>query len=137
MRAVELSKVAAAAEVLRLGRFARRQAIRAGIGVGALLFTLAAFGMVNRLAYDVLILFVSRWLAALIVFAVDVVVAGVLVTLAVKSTPDAIEREAVTIRRQALAQLEPTLTTISSVGKTASLAFTVSKALRSGRLSAR
>ena len=55
MRAVELAKVAAAAEALRLRRLARRQAIRAGLGAGAAIFGIAVFVLLHVLAYDLLL----------------------------------------------------------------------------------
>lgn len=134
MRGLELAKVAAAAEMLRLRRLARRQAIRAGLAVGALLFALAAFAMLNSVCYLALSLVVSPWLAAAIVFAVDLVVAGAVVAIAIRSTPGPIESEAVAIRRQALAEIEPTLNVVSLMQEAGGLALSVRRALRGQKI---
>jgi hypothetical protein len=136
MRSVELARVAAAAEALRLRRLARRQAIRAVLGVTALLFAIAAFALLHLVAYDALILVVSPWLAALIVFAVDLLIAGTLATIAVNSTPDRIEREALEVRREALAEAKRALTVMAVVGEAAGLAVSSStrRALRGPKL---
>ncbi len=132
MRSVELAKVAASAEALRLRRLARRQAIRAGLGVGALLFGLAAFLLLHLIAYDALRLIVAPWLAALIVFAVDLVIAGILATMAINSTPDRIEREALAVRRESLAEAKQALSVMALVGQAATFAISGStrRALR-------
>lgn len=136
MRSVELAKIAAAAEALRLRRLARRQAIRGALGVAGLLFGLAAFALLHVLAYDALIFLVSPWLAALIVLVVDLVIAGVLATLAINSAPDRIEREALEVRRQALAEAKRALTPMAVLGEAASLAFSsgTRRALRGPKL---
>ncbi len=134
MHALDLVKVAAAAEKLRLGRLARRQVIGAGLAVGALLFALAAFAMLNFVAYVALTLVVGPWLAALIVFAIDLVVAGALVTMAIRSTPGPIEIEALAIRRQALAEIEPALNAVSLVREAGGLALSTRRALRGQKI---
>ncbi len=132
MRSVELAKVAAAAEALRLRRLARRQAIRAVVGITALLFGLAAFALLHVVGYDALCLILSPWLAALIVFAVDLVIAGVLAMMAINSTPDRIEREALELRRQSLASAKQALTVMGVLGEAAGFAVSARtrKALR-------
>ncbi len=123
MRAVELAKVAAAAEALRLRRLARRQAIRAGMGVGAALFGLAVFVLLHVLVYDALESFLRPWIAALILLAIDLVIAGVLVWMALNSAPDRIEQEALAVRRQSLAEARRALNTMAVVGEVTGLAL--------------
>ena len=117
MRAVELGKVAASAEALRVKRLARRQAMRAAYGVGALVFGVAVFVLLHVLAYDGLVALVRPWLAVLIILAVDLVIAGILGILAVNSTPGRIEREALAVRTQALAEAKRSLTVMTIVGE--------------------
>jgi hypothetical protein len=113
MRAVELAKVAAAAEALRLRRFARRQAIRAGLGVGAVVFAIAVFVLLHVLAYDALVNVVRPWLAALILLVVDLVIAGVLGALAMRNQPDQVETEALAVRRQAVVEMKRAVTVMA------------------------
>ena len=136
MRSVELAKVAAAAEALRLRRLARRQAIRAAMGVAALLFGIAAFAELHLVAFEGLKLALAPWLAAAIVFVVDLVITGVLVMIALKSSPDRIEREALDIRRQSLAEARTALTVMSVVGQAAGFAASSStrRALRGPKI---
>lgn len=122
MRAVELAKVAAAAEALRLKRLARRQAIRAGFGVGALLFGLGAFALLHVLAYVALCLVVPPWASALIVLVVDLVIAGVLASVALNSAPDRIEREALAVRRESLIGARRAFTVMAVAGQLTGLA---------------
>lgn len=110
MRAVELAKVAAAAEALRLRRIARRQAIRAGLGAGAAVFGIAVFVLLHVLAYDLLLAIVRPWVAALIVLGVDLVVAAVLGAMAMRNAPDRIEQEALAVRRQSLIEMKRAVT---------------------------
>lgn len=123
MRAIELAKVAASAEALRLRRAVRRQSIRAGLGVGALLFGLAAFMVLHALAYIGLRALVAPWLAALIVLVVDLVIAGALAGAALNSTPDRIEREALAVRRESLASAKKALTVMTIAGELTGLAL--------------
>lgn len=136
MRSVELAKIAAAAEALRLRRLARRQAIRVALGVVAALFGLAAFGLLHLAAYDGLVIVVHPWLAALIVFVVDLVIAGVLAMMAINSMPDRIEREALEVRRESLAEAKRALTVMSFLGSAAGLALSggTRRALRGPKL---
>lgn len=115
MRAIELAKVAAAAESLRLRRLARRQAIRAAMAVAAALFGFAAFAFIHVLLFIGLEHLVSPWLAAVIVVVIDAVIAGLLLTQALNSEPDRIELEAKEIRHEALRGARQA-TTVFSVG---------------------
>ena len=104
MRALELAKVAAAAEALRIKRFARRQGIRIGLAASAAVFLLALVTMIHVLAVVLLAMAVHLWLAVLIVLVVDLVIGGVLGSLALSDKPDRIELEAAAVRRQSLSE---------------------------------
>lgn len=136
MRAVELAKVAAAAEALRLRRFARRQAIRAGVAAGAALFALAGFALLHLVGYEALRSVLAPWLAALIVFIVDLVIAGVLAAIALNSQPDRIEREALEVRQQSLAEAKKAVTVLAVVGEVTGFALSAGtrRALRGPKL---
>lgn len=123
MRALELAKVAAAAEALRVKRYARRQGIRVGLAAGAAIFALALFAMLHVLAVVLLAMAVHIWLAVLIVLIVDIVVAGVLGTMALSSKPDRIELEAASVRRQSLAEARNAATSLATIGEVAGLAI--------------
>lgn len=130
MQSLYLARIAGAAEALRLKRFARRQAIRAGFGVSALLFAFAAFVMFIGLTYEVLMLFVDPWLSALITFGLDALVIGILTMIAINNSADPIERDAIIIRHECLVELEPILTAATAISRAANLAFSIRKMLR-------
>ncbi|HYZ63477.1 MAG TPA: hypothetical protein VE650_13590 [Acetobacteraceae bacterium] len=121
MRAVELAKVAAAAEALRLRRFARRQGMRAAFGAGAAVFGIAVFVLLHVLAYHLLRLGLGPVVSSLILLAVDVIVAGVLAFLAMRNEPDEVEREALAIRRQAVQEAKRAATVMAVAGEAARL----------------
>ncbi len=106
MRALELAKVAAAAEALRVKRYARRQGIRVGLAAGAAIFGLAVFAMLHGLTVVLLGMAVPLWAAALIVLIVDLIIGGLLCDMALSNMPDRIELEAASVRRQSLAEAQ-------------------------------
>ncbi len=113
MRTVELAKVAAAAEALRLRRIARRQMMRAVFGAGAAVFAIAVFVLVHVVLYQLLVRIVTPVLAALILLAFDLIIACVLGYVAVGSKPDAIETEALMVRKQAVIEMKRSLTVMA------------------------
>lgn len=123
MRALELAKVAAAAEALRVKRFARRQGIRIALAATGALFLIAFFTMLHVVAVILLSLVVRLWIAALIVMAVDVVIGAILGMVALHSRPDRIEIEAAVIRRQSLAEAKAAATSLATIGEVAGLAI--------------
>jgi hypothetical protein len=123
MRALELAKVAAAAEALRLKRYARRQGIRIALAAGAAVFLLALIIMVHVLAVVLLAMVVHLWLAVLIVLVVDLVIGGVLGALALSNKPDRIELEAAAVRRQSLIEAKTAATSLATLGEVAGLAI--------------
>ena len=121
MRTVELAKVAASAEALRLRRVAVRQGRRAAYGVGAAVFGIAVFVLLHVVAYNAMVPAISPLVASLIILAVDLIVAAILGYLALSSKPDAVEDEAKVIRQQAIVELRKSATMMSLAGEAASL----------------
>ena len=121
MRAVELAKVAAAAEALRLRRIALRQGRRAAYGAGAAVFAIGVFVLLHVVAYHAMVPAVSPFVASLILFAVDLAAAGTLAYLALSNAPDLIEDEAKMIRQQAIAEMRRSLSVMALAGEATSL----------------
>ena len=105
MRSVTLARVAAQAELLRLRRLARRQAMRAAIATVAAVFLVAALIGCHVAAAMALTTYVQPIYAALIVAATDLVIAVILLLVAARNTPDDIEREALQVRLAAQEQM--------------------------------
>ena len=116
MRAVELAKVAANAEKLRLTTQAKRQATRAVFGAVAAVFAIGLLIMLHVIGYILLRQSFTPVISAVIVLAVDLVIALVCGILAMRNTPSAIEREALDIRKQAVKEMKTSLTVLSMVG---------------------
>ena len=121
MRTVELAKVAASAEALRLRRVAVRQGRRAAYGVGAAVFAVAVFVLLHVVAYNAMVPQLSPLIASLIILAFDLVVAGILGYLAMSNKPDAVEDEAKMILQQAIVELRKSMTAVALAGEAASL----------------
>ena len=102
MRATNLAKVAAQAEILRLQHLLKRQGIRAAFGLVALIFLVAVLVFANVIGWQVARLYVSPIYASLIMLGVNLVIAAVFGVLASRSTPSREEQEALDLRRQAL-----------------------------------
>ena len=105
MRVVELGRIMAQAEALRLRRQASRTARRAAFGVVAAVFGLALLVALHVALQQLLAPLVGPVWATLIVAAIDLLIAAIFAVLAVASQPDRIEREALQVRREARAQL--------------------------------
>lgn len=116
MRALRLARVAAQAELLRLQRFARRQAVRAVLGAIALTFLLACLAAVHVAGFFALRrAAVTPAFAALIVAGVDLLIAVIFGLLAARNTPDRVESEALQVRRTAQRELMTAAATAASV----------------------
>ena len=126
MRALELAKVAAAAEALRVKRYARRQGIRIGYAAGAAVFGIALVAMIHVLGIVLLALVLPIWAAVLIVLIIDAVIGGVLAKMALSNTPDHIELEAASLRRQSLAEAKNAATSLATIGQVAGMAIGMS-----------
>ena len=116
MRLIQLGKVAAQAEALRLRRFARRQAMRGVFGVVAAVFGLGLLAWLHIAGALALVPSVGQIWAALIVAGVDLVLAGIFAAVAASSTPDRIEREALMVREEARAQMAEAAVMTALVG---------------------
>lgn len=121
MRAVELAKVAASAEALRLRRMARRRGMQTAFGVVAGVFAVAVFVLLHVVAYHLMVPRLTPTQASLIILAVDLVLAGVFAFLARRDVPDPVEEEAKLIRQQALTEMRSSLTFAAMAGSAAAL----------------
>lgn len=121
MRTVELAKVAASAEALRLRRVAHRQGMRVAYGAGAAVFAIAVFVLLHVVAYNAMVPRLSPLVASLILLGVDLIVAAILGYLALSNKPDAVEDEAKMIRQQAVVELRKSMTAMALAGEAASL----------------
>ena len=116
MRALDFVKVAASAEMLHIKRYVRRQGMRVGLAVVAVLFGLVLFVMLHALAIGLLMEAVRPWIAILVVIVVDLFAAGVMAMMAFSNKPDKIEREATAIRRQSLVEAQKAGARLASIG---------------------
>jgi len=110
MRTLELARVAAEAEALRLRLTARRTAIRTALGLVALGFLLGAIIFFHVAAWSWLSTSFNEPAAALIIAGADLVVAVVLALLATRSSAGPVEAEALALRRRALDHVGTSLT---------------------------
>lgn len=101
MRSLHLARIAAEAEQLRLRRMTRRTARRVFLVVFAVFFLLAALGVGHLAIWLALQPTLTPLQAMLAVGAGDLVIALVLIGLASRSSPDAVEREARRVRDEA------------------------------------
>jgi 4-amino-4-deoxy-L-arabinose transferase-like glycosyltransferase len=102
MRAVNLAKVGAEAEILRLRHLLKRQGKRAAFGLVAVLFALGVLVLAHVAAWQVLRLYVPPIYTTLILLGVDLVIAAIFGILAARSSPSGAERDALAIRQRAL-----------------------------------
>ena len=109
MRAVNLAKVAAEAEILRIRHMLKRQGMRAAFGSAALIFVLGVLILAHVAGWQVLRLYVPPIYATLILLGVDLVVAAIFGILAARSSPSREEREALAIRQRALHEARSSL----------------------------
>ena len=124
MRSVELAKVAAAAESLRLKRIAARQVMRVAYAGGAAVFAIGVLVLIHIVIFQALTpASVTPLWASVILLAIDLIVASILYGLARSNSPDAIEIEALEVRRQAVAELRKATTFVALAGETMGLVF--------------
>ena len=102
MRSINLLKVAAEAEFLRLRALLARQGRRAAFGAGAVIFMLGVLVLGEVAGWQVLRLYVASISATLILLGINFVICALFGALAARSSPSHAEREALRIRRQAL-----------------------------------
>ena len=121
MRTLRLARIAAQAEGLVLRRHLRRIIVQAILGAIAAVFLISALAVAHFAGWLALVRVVAPVYAALIVLGVDVVIAAILGLLAMRSSPDRIEREAVMVRDQAKQQLVIAAATASTFAPVARL----------------
>src|SRR5579884_4322672 len=105
MRSVQLAKVAAQAEKLRLQRLARRQAFRVVYAIIAAVFGIGALAWIEVVIWFALRNAIEPLQASLVLFGINLLPMAVLLGLAAHSAPDRIEREAETVKTDALAEM--------------------------------
>jgi len=105
MRTLRLARVAAEAERLRLSLLIQRLLIRAAIAAVAVVFVLAALASAHFAGWLALVRVMPPVYAALVLLAVDLVIALVLALVASRGGPGAVEREAKVLRDTAAAEL--------------------------------
>ena len=121
MRTVDLAKVAASAEALRLRRIAHRQGMRAAYGGAAAVFAIGVFVLLHVVAYHAMVPNVTPLIASLILLGFDFIVAAVLGYLAMSNKPDAVEDEAKMIREQAVVEMRRSVTAMALAGEVAGM----------------
>lgn len=111
MRTVDLGRTAAQAELVRLKRLVRRQAMRAVWGAVAAVFLVAVLVMVHVVIYTALVpaLLSPIW-AAVVVLVLDLVGAVIFGFMAKSGAPDPVEAEAKVVRDEALVGMRQSLT---------------------------
>ena len=102
MRSINLLKVAAEAELLRLRAMLARQGRRAAFGAVALLFGISVFALAEIAAWQALRLEFQPITTTLILLGINLAIAAAFAMLAARSAPGHTEREALKVRRQAL-----------------------------------
>jgi uncharacterized membrane protein len=109
LRPLRLARIAAEAEGLRLRYIARRTAIRAVIGLIALVFLLGALAFFHIAFWFWLRRHFESPATSLIVAGADLLIALLCGLLAARSSPSRLEREALDVRRRALENATSTL----------------------------
>lgn len=109
MRAGNLAKVAAEAEILRLKHMLRRQGLRAAFGLVALVFLLAVLVFVNIVIWQVLRMYLSPIYSTLVLLGINLLLAIIFGMFAMRSSPGQTESEALAIRQRALAEARTSL----------------------------
>jgi hypothetical protein len=103
MRSLSLYRIAAEAEGLRLRRMSQRTVTRVAVGAVAMVFLTAALIFAHLVVWFWLRTMFSELVAAAIIGGGDLVLGLILVLFAAVSSPGRVEREALQVRRQALA----------------------------------
>jgi protein-S-isoprenylcysteine O-methyltransferase Ste14 len=133
MRAHNLVKVAAQAEVLRIQNLAKRQGTRAAYGVVALIFVVGALAMANVAGWQVARRYVEPIYATLIMLAANLLIGIIFGLLAARSSPSRPEREAFEVRQRALREARSSL----ALGAAIPLATTLLRYWQNSRQSQR
>jgi hypothetical protein len=110
MRALQLARVAAEAEGLRLRYTTRRNVVRAVLGVTALCLLLGAIILCHAAAWFRLTASWGAPIAALVLAGTDLVIAAALGLVAARCSAGHIEADALALRRRALDHATNSLT---------------------------
>jgi len=102
MRSINLLKLAAEAEMVRLRALLARQGRRAAFGVIALIFALAVLALAEAAGWQVLRFYFVALSATLILLGINLAIVAIFGLLAARSSPGHAEQEALRLRRQAL-----------------------------------
>jgi ribose/xylose/arabinose/galactoside ABC-type transport system permease subunit len=109
MRAPNLVKVAAQAELLRIQSMLKRQGRRAAFGLVALIFLVGALAAANVAGWQVARRYVEPIYATLIMLGVNLAIALIFGLSAARSSPGRDEREALEVRQRALREARSSL----------------------------
>jgi hypothetical protein len=109
MRATNLIRVAAEAEMLRIRHLLKRQGMRAALGLAGVVFIFGVLVFANIAGWQVLRLYVSAISATLVMLGVNLLIAAIFGLLAARSSPNRTEREALEVRRRALQEAQSSL----------------------------
>jgi hypothetical protein len=115
VRSINLLKVAAEAELLRLRILLARQGRRAAFGVVAVIFMLGVLVLAEMAGWQVLRLYVAPIPTTLFLLGINFVIAAIFGALAARSSPSHVEREALRVRRQALDAARGTLSFAAAI----------------------
>jgi hypothetical protein len=118
VRSINLLKIAAEAERLRLRALLARQARRAAFGMVALVFILAVLALAEVAGWIVLRSYLEALAATLVLLGVNLVIAIVFGFFAVWSSPSHVEREALRVRQQSLDAARGALPFVAAVPAT-------------------
>jgi hypothetical protein len=121
MRTVNLATVGAKAEALRLRQMASRTVFRVAFGAIAAFFAIATIVSLHVAGALYLATVMQPIYAALVVAAIDLLIAAIFGLIAVMKGPGRIEREALQIRLAAQAQLREAVALTAVVGPLARL----------------
>ena len=110
MRATNLIKIAAEAEVLRIQLMLKRQGLRATFGLFALVFAIAVLILIEVAIWQSLCLYLQPLYASLCLLGINLALSLVFALMAAKSSPGRIEREALGVRRRAVQEIPASLT---------------------------
>jgi predicted ferric reductase len=122
MRATNLARAAASAEVLRIKRLIRRQVFRAVFGAAAVVFLLGALVLLHIVGYNIMVPDLSPLQASAVLLGVDVVIAVIFGILAARGAPDSVEIEAKLVRDQAISEMRSSLAFAALAGPVGRLA---------------
>jgi hypothetical protein len=109
MRAVNLARVAAEAEVLRYKAMVGRQGSRAAMGATAAVFAISVLVLLNVAGWQALLWYVRPIYATLILLGINFVLMAIFGLLAARSGESRAEIDALHIRQKALEEMRSAL----------------------------